>query len=84
MGIGTSQDYINLAACCQRGIGVDKNLAEGFKYLKKAADMNNNVATDLVSDCLYYGIGVAKNNEEAQKYNLRGIAIVQDNPWEIE
>ena len=84
IGIGTSQDYINLAACYQRGIGVDKNLAEGFKYLKKAADMNNNVATDLVSDCLYNGIGVAKNDEEAQKYILRGIAIVQDNPWEIE
>ena len=84
MGIGTSQDYINLAACYQRGIGVDKDLAEGFKYLKKAADMNNNVATDLVADCLCHGIGVAKNSEEAQKYNLRGIAIVQDNPWEIE
>jgi TPR repeat protein len=83
MGIGTSQDYINLAACYQRGIGVDKDLAEGFKYLKKAADMNNNVATDLVADCLCHGIGVAKNSEEAQKYNLRGIAIVQDNPWEM-
>ena len=83
MGIGTSQDYINLAACYQRGIGVDKDLAEGFKYLKKAADMNNNMATDLVADCLCHGIGVAKNSEEAQKYNLRGIAIVQDNPWEM-
>jgi hypothetical protein len=45
--------------------------------------MNNNVATDLVADCLCHGIGVAKNSEEAQKYNLRGIAIVQDNPWEM-
>ena len=81
MGIGTSQDYINLAACYQRGIGVDKNLVEGFKYLKIAADMNNEVATDLVSDCFREGIGVTKDAKKAQKYSLRSIRIIQDNPW---
>lgn len=81
LGIGTSQDYINLAACYQRGIGVDKNLVEGFKYLKIAADMNNEVATDLVSDCFREGIGVTKDAKKAQKYSLRSIRIIQDNPW---
>lgn len=56
----------------------------GREYINKpmdAADMNNEVATDLVSDCFREGIGVTKDAKKAQKYSLRSIRIIQDNPW---
>ena len=75
--LATDEDFLNIAACYQHGIGTRKDYKKGFEYLKKAADMNNIEANHLVSRCYAEGLGVAQDIEKANLYLSRALRLNQ-------
>ncbi|MFZ7255284.1 tetratricopeptide repeat protein [Avibacterium avium] len=50
------------------GIGIPKNYKEAAKWIKKAAEMENEVAQFRLGAMYYYGLGVARSGKEALKW----------------
>ncbi|MDP2902270.1 MAG: hypothetical protein Q8N96_04080 [Methylovulum sp.] len=61
-------DQIKLADCYFRGIGVEQDYTEAFKWYKKAADQGDFWAKSQLADCYFYGNGVEQNYNQAVKW----------------
>jgi len=60
-----------LAGCLQiNGLGTDKNKEEGFKKIKKAADLGLARAQKKLGDLLWFGSGCAINHTKAYEYYM--------------
>lgn len=70
-----------LGRCYEEGDGVEKNIAEAFKWYQKAAHGRDGIACYLVGQCYEQGTcGFAFNAEEAFKYYDLAAAWLPENP----
>ena len=66
-----------LAHCYEMGRGVAKDMVEGAKWYRKAADQGNTDAQSNLGVCYWFGEGVAKDMVEAYAYFIT--ASIKDN-----
>lgn len=52
-----------------------KNYSEAIKWYEKAAALGNASAFKKLGDCYYYGLGVVKDENKAQKYYESAVAL---------
>lgn len=67
----------DLGNAYMRGLGVEKNEKEAFRWMQKSAEQGNADAQLFLGEFYYYGLGVAQNFTEAVKWYNK--AAVQGN-----
>jgi TPR repeat protein len=65
---GNPNSQVKLGEFYEKGIGVEKNLVEAFKWYNKAAKQNNMTGMAEVARCYSNGIGIEKNLKLAKDY----------------
>lgn len=57
-----------LGMCLYEGKGIDVDLNNAFKWLKKSAEQGNRYAANYLGECYYLGNGISVNKKEAVKW----------------
>lgn len=69
--LGNVSDQYLYGKCLLLGDGIERNKKEGFKWIKRAAMQDLNIAKDLLAFCYELGWGVRVNYQEAYNWYYR-------------